>query len=85
MPFFLTLRDLFFFAYHRPWPQGLLQSEGFIDDAALDQAIKRLEADLKKTRKKAANDNDDGMVSTCFDPVGFIDYFLAGRALLPPS
>ncbi|KAH9985774.1 hypothetical protein BJV77DRAFT_1145686 [Russula vinacea] len=42
----------------REW-QSLLQSEGFNDDAALDQAIKKLEADLKKTRKKAANDGDD--------------------------
>ncbi|KAI0286426.1 actin-like ATPase domain-containing protein [Russula brevipes] len=42
----------------REW-QSLLQSEGFSDDAALDQAIKKLEADLKKTRKKAANDGDD--------------------------
>ncbi|KAN0138657.1 hypothetical protein V8E53_003645 [Lactarius tabidus] len=42
----------------REW-QNLLQSEGFSDDAALDQAIKKLEADLKKTRKKAANDSDD--------------------------
>lgn len=42
----------------REW-QNLLQSEGFSDDGALDQAIKKLEADLKKTRKKAANDSDD--------------------------
>jgi len=42
----------------------LLQSEGFGDDAALDQAIKKLEADLRKTRKKAANDGDDTMVRT---------------------
>jgi actin-related protein 5 len=44
----------------------VLQSEGFSDDAALDQAIKKLEADLKKTRKKAANDSDDVIVSTPF-------------------
>ena len=48
------------------WPQNLLQSEGFSDDAALDQAIKKLEADLKKTRKKAASDSDDVIVSTAF-------------------
>ncbi|KAH9075584.1 chromatin remodeling complex subunit [Lactarius deliciosus] len=42
----------------REW-QSLLQSEGFSDDSALDQAIKKLEANLKKTRKKAANDSDD--------------------------
>jgi hypothetical protein len=66
--------SLAFFAYYRSWPQSLLQSEGFNDDAALDQAIKKLEADLKKTRKKAANDGDDVMVSTRFDHVSFIDY-----------
>jgi actin-related protein 5 len=43
--------------------QSLLQSEGFSDDAALDQAIKKLEADLKRTRKKAANDGDDVIVN----------------------
>lgn len=52
------------FAHAAPWLQSLLQSEGFSDDAALDQAIKKLEADLRKTRKKAANDGDDTMVST---------------------
>jgi actin-related protein 5 len=56
-------------------PQSLLQSEGFNDDAALDQAIKKLEADLKKTRKKAANDGDDVIVGTrFFYLVSFIDY-----------
>jgi hypothetical protein len=50
------------FAHAAPWLQSLLQSEGFSDDAALDQAIKKLEADLRKTRKKAANDGDDAMV-----------------------
>ncbi|KAH9977560.1 actin-like ATPase domain-containing protein [Russula compacta] len=49
----------------REW-LSLLQSEGFNDDAALDQAIKKLEADLKKTRKKAANDGDDAMEEPSF-------------------
>lgn len=53
-----------FFAYAGLGTQSLLQSEGFSDDAALDQAIKKLEADLKKTRKKAANDGDDVMVKS---------------------
>lgn len=61
--FFLTSRS---FAHHRSWSQNLLQSEGFNDDAALDQAIKKLEADLKKARKKAANDGDEVTVSTHF-------------------
>jgi len=52
-----------FFAYYRSWSQNLLQSEGFNDDSALDQAIKKLEADLKKARKKAANDGDEVTVS----------------------
>jgi actin-related protein 5 len=52
------------FSYTTSWSQSTLQSEGFSDDAALDQAIKKLEADLKKTRKKAANDGDDATVST---------------------
>jgi ribosome-associated translation inhibitor RaiA len=65
--------------------QSILQSEGFSDDAALDQAIKKLEADLKKTRKKAANDGDDATVST---PVfafskPYSSSFIIGRALLP--
>jgi actin-related protein 5 len=49
----------------REW-QNLLQSEGFIDDAALDQAIKKLEAGLKKARKKAANDGDEVTVNIHF-------------------
>jgi actin-related protein 5 len=48
------------------WSQNLLQSEGFNDDAALDQATKKLEADLKKARKKAANDGDEVTVSIQF-------------------
>jgi actin-related protein 5 len=31
-----------------------LQTEGFDDDAALDETIKKLESDLKKARKKEA-------------------------------
>lgn len=73
------------FAYTTSWSQSILQSEGFSDDAALDQAIKKLEADLKKTRKKAANDGDDATVST---PVfsnlkPYSSSFIIGRALLP--
>ena len=56
--------------------QNSLQSEGFSDDAALDQAIKKLEADLKKTRKKAANDSDDVIVSTLFFPSREVDRLL---------
>ena len=42
-----------------------LQSEGFSDDAALDQSIKKLEADLKKARKKEA-EGEDVIVRTNF-------------------
>ena len=58
-PSFPVSRYVFSF---QSFSQNLLQSEGFSDDAALDQAIKKLEADLKKARKKAANDGDDIMV-----------------------
>jgi actin-related protein 5 len=69
--FWLLVR---FFAYCRLWSQNLLQSEGFSDDAALDQAIKKLEAGLKKARKKAANDGDEVTVKHLFsDPVSCID------------
>lgn len=40
----------------------MLQSEGFDDDAGLDEAIKKLEGDLKKAKKKDA-DGDDAAVS----------------------
>jgi hypothetical protein len=62
----------------------LLQSEGFNDDAALDQAIKKLEADLKKTRKKAANDGDDVIVSTHFLILWALSIILYRRKS-PPS
>ena len=58
--FWLLVR---YFVYCSSWSQNLLQSEGFNDDAALDQAIKKLEAGLKKARKKAANDGDEVTVS----------------------
>lgn len=64
MTFLLSFEGLFLLT--TDGGQSLLQSEGFNDDSALDQAIKKLEADLKKTRKKAANDGDDCMVSTFF-------------------
>ena len=64
MCFFRLL--VIFFAYYASWSQNLLQSEGFNDDAALDQAIKKLEAGLKKARKKAANDGDEVTVKNLF-------------------
>jgi actin-related protein 5 len=43
--------------------QNTLQAEGFDDDEALDEAIKKLESDLKKARKKDADGDDGGVVS----------------------
>ncbi len=45
--------------------QSTLRSEGFENDAALDAAIKKLETDLKKSRKKDT-DGDEMEVSTAF-------------------
>ncbi|KAF7310394.1 hypothetical protein HMN09_00581400 [Mycena chlorophos] len=42
----------------REWTYKL-QTEGFDDDAALDDAIKRLETDLRKARKKEAADGEE--------------------------
>jgi actin-related protein 5 len=39
--------------------QEKLQAEGFNNDAALDDTIKRLEGDLKRARKKEADGNGD--------------------------
>ncbi|THH17202.1 hypothetical protein EW146_g3566 [Bondarzewia mesenterica] len=41
----------------REW-QTTIQTEGFSDEAALDQDIKKLEADLKKARKKEAEGDE---------------------------
>lgn len=41
--------------------QATLKEEGFDNDTALDNAIKKLEADLKKSRKK--EDGDEVEVS----------------------
>jgi len=39
--------------------QNILQEEGFEDDARLDESIKKLESDLKRTRKKDVAEVDD--------------------------
>ncbi len=41
----------------REWADTL-KEEGFANDAALEGAIKKLENDLKKARKKEANEED---------------------------
>lgn len=38
--------------------QNKLQEEGFDDGGALDEAIKKLETDVKKARKKEADGED---------------------------
>ena len=47
--------------HHRLWVQAKLQAEGLDSEAALDEAIKKLENDLKKARKKETGDVDDGI------------------------
>lgn len=43
--------------------QNTLQVEGFDDDAALDETIKKLEVDVKRARKKDPDGQDDAIVS----------------------
>jgi hypothetical protein len=43
--------------------QHTLQSEGFDDDAGLDETIRKLETDLKKARKKDEDVGDEIVVS----------------------
>ncbi|KAL4069236.1 hypothetical protein J3A83DRAFT_4095857 [Scleroderma citrinum] len=56
----------------REW-QNVLQEEGFEDDAALDETIKKLEHDLKKARKKEADGQDDPMEEPTFTLVDVPD------------
>lgn len=53
----LTLRERREEESKREWADTL-REEGFANDAALDSAIKKLEGDLKKARKKEANEED---------------------------
>lgn len=43
--------------------QHVLQVEGFDDDAALDETIRKLEVDVKRARKKDPDGQDDVIVS----------------------
>lgn len=59
------ISSYFFDASPNVPPFGLkntLQSEGFDDDAALEDAIKKLEADLRKARKKDDDTVDEIVV-----------------------
>ena len=40
--------------------QSKIQAEGLDSEAALDEAIKKLENDLRRARKKEAGEMDDG-------------------------
>ena len=40
-------------------PQATLREEGFDNDAALDSAIKKLEMDVRKARKKEDEDGQE--------------------------
>ncbi|KAL0945578.1 hypothetical protein HGRIS_014738 [Hohenbuehelia grisea] len=50
-----------------------LQSEGFDDDASLDETIKKLENDLKRARKKEAADGEDQVEEPSFPLVDIPD------------
>ena len=46
--------------------QHTLQAEGFDDNAALDETIKKLESDLRKAKKRELGDVDEGGGGVCF-------------------
>jgi hypothetical protein len=62
--------------------QNKLQTEGFDDDAGLDETIKKLESDLKKARKKEV-DGDDVVVSRSTFSRPQLTFWLGGT-LIPP-
>lgn len=68
---------------HRPHisQKSKLQAEGLDNEAALDETIKKLEADLKKARKKEAGEADDGQEEPTFPLVDIPDADV--RSLLP--
>ncbi len=69
----------------REWADTL-KEEGFANDAALEGAIKKLENDLKKARKKEANE-EDVEVSTLHLSAGALSHphGTPGRAPIIPS
>ncbi|KAI5983595.1 hypothetical protein EDD15DRAFT_2178839 [Pisolithus albus] len=56
----------------REWQDALLE-EGFDDDAALDETIKKLEQDVKKVRKKESDGQDEPMEEPTFTLVDVPD------------
>ena len=80
----LPVHFLFIFNVHQ---QSKLQAEGIDNEAGLDEVIKKLEADLKKARKKEAGEVDDGPVRSpshhLTSPNIYVTRPTARRALLP--
>jgi actin-related protein 5 len=69
----------------REWAT-LLAAEGVADDAELEGAIKRLEADLKKQRKKEAGDvGDEPLVRAPCSCLPIFAHVCTGRTVLPAS
>ncbi len=63
--------------------QATLKEEGYDNDAALESAIKKLETDLKKARKKDV-DGEDGEVSFCVE-IRADGLYFSGRGTVVPS
>ena len=63
------------------FPKSKLQAEGLDNEAALDEIIKKLEADLKKARKKEAGEADEGQEEPTFPLVDIPDADV--RSFLP--
>ena len=60
----------------REWADTL-REEGFASDAALEAAIKKLEADLKKARKKEANEEDrENVGGLGISGIGFLNLLM---------
>lgn len=59
--------------YPHTFPKSKLQAEGLDNEAALDEIIKKLEADLKKARKKEAGEVDEGQEEPTFPLVDIPD------------
>ena len=63
--------------------QNTLQSEGFEDEASLEETIKKLEGDLKKARKKDEDLPDDPVVCPTLSLPRRLLMRFTGRAVFP--
>src|SRR5271154_5669373 len=72
------------FTYNLHFMKHTLQAEGFDDDEALDETIKKLDYDLKKARKREAEGDDGTVVSrTVHCPTVPLTASKARGAILP--